>query len=346
MAHYLVIRLSAIGDVAMTIPVLYSAARSNSGDRFTMLTQAFLMPIFRNPPENVEILGINTKTTEKKLPGLLRFAWALSHYDYDAVLDLHDVLRSIIVRTFFKVKGKPVYVVDKARKERRALTKHAPKSLKPLRPVMERYADVFKNAGLAYSETFTSLFRDEDIDNDFICSLCGKEAKHFIGVAPFAKHKGKTYEPDSMEIVIKRLAERGDTHIFLFGGKGHEEEILKSWSEKYTNVECVAGRFPLDKELMLISKLELLICMDSANMHFASLVNTSVVSIWGATHPYAGFYGYRQPAGNAIQIDLPCRPCSVFGEKPCLRDDRACMTMIAPDIIIDKVNHILEQSHE
>ena len=95
-----------------------------------------------------------------------------------------------------------------------------------------------------------------------------------------------------------------------------------------------------------MSRLKLLICMDSANMHFASLVGTPVLSIWGATHPYAGFYGYRQPMENAIQLPLPCRPCSVFGEKPCYRGDWACMDKILPEMILDKVNQILKKRDE
>ena len=77
MAKVLVIRLSAIGDVAMTVPVIYSAAKANPEDSFTVLTQAFLMPLFMNRPPNVEVIGINTKGAEKGLIGLLKFISAL-----------------------------------------------------------------------------------------------------------------------------------------------------------------------------------------------------------------------------------------------------------------------------
>lgn len=103
MANILVIRLSAIGDVAMTVPVIYSAAKANPTDSFTVLTQAFLIPVFINRPKNVNVIGINTKSTEKTLAGLLRFASALVKYDFDMVLDLHDVLRTMIIRTLFRL---------------------------------------------------------------------------------------------------------------------------------------------------------------------------------------------------------------------------------------------------
>ena len=87
----------------MTVPVIYSAAKANPTDSFTVLTQAFLIPVFINRPKNVNVIGINTKSTEKTLAGLLRFASALVKYDFDGVLDLHDVFRSIFLKCCFQV---------------------------------------------------------------------------------------------------------------------------------------------------------------------------------------------------------------------------------------------------
>lgn len=341
MAHYLVIRLSAIGDVAMTIPVVYSAAHLNPDDRFTVLTQAFLIPLFRNPPKNVDVIGINTKTTEKSLSGLLKFISVLLHYPFDAVLDLHDVLRTMIIRQFFRLKGRKVYWVDKARLERRWLLNSKNTHKRPLRPVTERYADVFRKAGLAYQETFRSLYESVKPDTTFFSELRGRDKKTWIGIAPFAKHPGKIYPLEQMERVVSALSQREDTYICLLGARGEEEKQLQKWETDYPNVECIAGKYSLDKELALINRLDLLICMDSANMHFASLVHTPVLSIWGATHPYAGFYGYHQEPEYAVQLPLLCRPCSIFGQRPCHRGDWACLKGIDPAVILDKVDYIL-----
>lgn len=340
MAKILVIRLSAIGDVAMTVPVIYSAAKANPQDTFTVLTQAFLIPVFMNRPANVDVIGINTKGAEKTLGGLLRFASALVKYDYDIVLDLHNVIRTMIVRSFFRVKGKKVFVVDKARLERKRLTTRDHKAFKPLRPVIERYADVFRASGLNYTETFTSLYESRAADLSAMEAIAGTKTGKWIGIAPFAKHRGKIYPLDDMEQVVARLSEHEDYTIFLLGGRGYEEAVLEQWAFQYPRVKSIVGRYTLDNELALISRLDVLLCMDSANMHFASLVGTKVVSIWGATHPYAGFYGYHQDPDNAIQIDLPCRPCSVFGQKPCFRGDWACMTQIRPEKIVEKVKEV------
>lgn len=337
MANFLVIRLSAIGDVAMTLPVVYSVARLNPTHTFTVLTQTFLMSIFVNRPENVRVLGINTRSSEKKLSGLLRFASALARYDFDYVIDLHDVIRTKIIRAFFLLKGKKVFVVDKARQERKALVRAHDKVKRPLRPVIERYADVFRAAGLRYEPVFTSLFEGFHPDMTPIEAFTGPKEGQWIGIAPFAKHPGKIYPIEQMEEVVATLSKTAGTEIFLFGGRGYEEAILEEWAYRYPQVKNVVGHFNLDQELILISKLDLLVSMDSANMHFASLVGTRVLSIWGATHPYAGFYGYRQSPEDCLQLDLPCRPCSVFGQKPCARKDLACMNRITPGQILEKI---------
>jgi ADP-heptose:LPS heptosyltransferase len=178
---------------------------------------------------------------------------------------------------------------------------------------------------------------------DFTSLFAGKDKKDEtrIGIAPFAKHRGKIYPPEQMEEVVRILNERPHTKIFLFGGK-EESDLLEHWMEKYASVESIAGQLSFHDELLLMNSLDVMVSMDSANMHLASLVNTPVVSIWGATHPYAGFYGFNQNPDNAVQIALPCRPCSVFGDKPCLRGDYACLKMISPEMILSSVNKILK----
>ncbi|MDR3268236.1 MAG: glycosyltransferase family 9 protein [Tannerella sp.] len=343
MAEVLIIRLSAIGDVAMTVPVIYSAAGANPADTFTVLTQTFLHPLFTHRPTNVKMIGINTKGAEKTPGGFLRFAVALvGCRRYDVILDLHCVIRSRIIDGMFRLKGKPVFILNKMRKAQRRLTRKPPKDIRPLPAVTERYAEVFFAAGIHFDKTFSSLYDAHPLNMTVTENPVGEKTGRWVGIAPFARHRGKTYPPAQMEKVVETLSRQEGITVFLFGARGAEEATLGQWESRYGHTRNVAGRYSLDQELVLIHQLDVLLCMDSANMHFASLVGTRAVSIWGATHPYAGFYGYGQPYQSAIQTDLPCRPCSIFGNKPCYRGDWACMTQITPDTITGKIYEYLK----
>ena len=136
-----------------------------------------------------------------------------------------------------------------------------------------------------------------------------------------------------------------ESRIFLFGGGEKEREIFRQWCHSFPQCTSVPEHLAgLYKELVLMSHLNVMVSMDSANMHLASLVATPVVSVWGATHPYAGFMGWHQPADHAVQADLPCRPCSIYGNKPCLFGNYTCLKTITPELIFDKIEKILGQS--
>ena len=139
------------------------------------------------------------------------------------------------------------------------------------------------------------------------------------------------------------LMKEGSVVLFTCREKEFEKELLEEWAKKYTNTFSVAGKYSILNELKIISNLDVLISMDSANMHLASLVNTPVVSIWGATHRFAGCYGWKQNADNTVEVELSCRPCSVYGNKPCFRKDYACLNRITPEMIISKVNSVVDR---
>ena len=93
----------------------------------------------------------------------------------------------------------------------------------------------------------------------------------------------------------------------------------------------------MGRELVLMSHLNVMLTMDSANMHLASLVHVPTVSVWGATHPYAGFGGFQVKGSEVIQLPLECRPCSIYGKTPCYKGTFECMRKISPAVIADAV---------
>lgn len=342
----LVIRFSALGDVAMTVPVIDAVARTYPQTDITVLSRPFVQPLFAKMPANVHFCGIDLKRY-KGLSGLFRLFRRLRHREhFDAVADLHNVLRTRVLRFFFRMTGIRMAHIDKGRSARKALIRPRHKVLRPLPTSFQRYADVFSRLGLPIADIgFRSIYGEGKGDTALFANLIDCHNTHtWIGFAPFAAHRGKQLPETTSESLIRQLSQRPGTLLFLFGGKT-DATRLEQWADGHRNTIVVAGRLTLEQELALISHLDVMVSMDSANMHLASAVGIPVVSVWGATHPLAGFMGWQQNVDNSVQEEhLCCRPCSVFGNKPCMRGDYACLTHISPASIIEKIENILTKA--
>lgn len=343
--HILVIRFSALGDVAMAVPVVYSLATTYPDVRITVLSKSFARTFFENLAPNVNFMEADLKGEYKGVKGLNALYRRLVAKRFTAVADLHSVLRSDYLRLRFCLGRYKVAHIDKYRKGRRELTSARHKHLVQQPTSFKKYADVFKKLGYPITPQFTSLFPKEGGDLSQLPQTIGtkKPAEQWIGIAPFAAHEGKIYPPQLMEQVVAEMAEkRPETRIFLFGRGKQEDATFTEWCSKYPQCIYVGQHLgSMQQELILISHLDVMVSMDSANMHLASLTNTPVVSVWGATHPYAGFLGWNQSEDNAVQIDMPCRPCSIYGNKDCANGDYACLRNIRPQQISEKINAIL-----
>ncbi len=332
----LVIRLSAIGDVAMAVPVLWSFVSSEKNIDITLVSQGFAKDFIKNIP-NLSFFEADLKGRHKGLLGLFQLYIDLKKAGkWDIIIDLHDVIRTKFLRVLFSLTSSKITKIDKGRKEKQALTRISNKIFKQLDTTISRYYKAFFDAGFEFKIQFDYIFT-KAVLNEKILNITGPKVQQWVGIAPFAKHRGKIYPLNLIEVVLQKLSSTANIKMFFFGGGGNEQEILESWEKKYSNSISLARKLSIEEELKVISNLDVMLAMDSANMHFASLVNTPVISIWGATHPYAGFYGWNQDPAHAIQVDLPCRPCSIYGNKPCFRKDYACLNNISPDSVLSKI---------
>lgn len=364
--HILVIRLSALGDVAIAAPLVKEYAFRNSSVKFSVLSQPRYEPLFSGV-DNLSFIPIDTKKNSPAYKGgfwsLMRFAGDIAHkYEITEIADIHDVLRTKILRFAMLGYGVSSKVINKHREQRRAIISRKNKILLPLITSQRCMEEVFVSLGLSDLH-----FVSAGVPIEERAHLSTDTRK--IGIAPFAGHRGKNWPPEKMEEVVKILSgadeEGEDRHsdkediasyykehpysrnkILLFGGGEKEIEILNGWAAKYPNTEVVAGKHTMVEELELMKNLNVMISMDSANMHLASLEGTPVVSVWGATHPYAGYYGYRQNINNAVQVDLPCRPCTIYGAKPCYKGNYECLQMITPAMVVKKVEEVLKSGEK
>ncbi len=344
----LVIRFSAMGDAAMTVPVLYALATQHPDLRVTMLTRTRFVPMFECLPSNVQVKGVDF-TEQDGIIGLTKVYNNLKKGNFDAVADLHDVLRSKYIRTCFAVAGTKVSKVNKGRTEKKELIGNGQTHV-ALKPMTERYAEVFRSLGLSIDLSRKMKIDLRSEDSVAVRNVVGKKlpGEKWVGVAPFAAHAQKVYPLERMQQVVRQLADKG-CKVFLFGAGKKESDILKAWEQEASgekagqgSILSVCGKLGgLKNEMLLMSQLDLMISMDSANMHIASIFGIRVLSIWGATHPKAGFSGYGQTPDSEMQVNIPCRPCSIYGKKPCKFGDMRCME-IAPDMIVQKATNMIE----
>ena len=345
--NVMIARFSALGDVAMTVPVVYSVCDAHPRTHFIMITQAVASTLFVNKPSNLEVVGLDMRNKYHGVNGLYKLYRELAKkYKVDLFVDLQDVLRTWILSFFFRMGGVPVKRIDKGRRGKWALTRRFNKRMFPLISSRERYREVFYRSGFVFNETFKSIFGEEKPLQSVFSEIspAKNDGERWIAIAPFAKYEGKIYPVHLMEKVIAEISSWEKVKVFLFGGGDWERKILREWAEKFNNVTSVAEkRYGFPMELSLLSYCDVMVSMDSANMHLASLVCLPVVSVWGATHPYCGFMGWHQEMRDTVQLNMLCRPCSVIGNRPCRFKDFFCLSGIAPSLIISHVKEVLSR---
>ena len=352
--HLLVIRFSSLGDVAMAVPVVYSLARQYPEVRITVLSRGYARPLFENLAPNVGFMEADLKREYKGIRGLNALYRRLTAKQFTAIADLHNVLRSEFLRMRFNMGRYRVEHINKHRRGRRRITATLNKKLTQQPSSFQNYVEVFERLGYSINIQFTSIFPQGGGDLSLLPAVfitqhlspitqSPSPTTYLIGIAPFAAHKGKIYPPTLMHQVIAQLIQQHpDARIFLFGRGEQENHYFSEWCQEFPQCVNVGQHLKtMSEELILMSHLNVMLSMDSANMHLASLTGIPVVSIWGATHPYAGFMGWGQSLDNAIQMNMDCRPCSIFGQKPCRFGDYPCLNNIKPETVVEKINTLL-----
>ena len=333
----MVIRLSAMGDVAMTVPVIRAFVQQHPTVKITFLSKPFLKPLFENI-DNVSFYAAEVKGLHKGFFGLYRLFKELQALNITEVADLHNVLRSKFLRFLFKISGIKVSYIDKGRVEKKALTRIKNKIFKQLKTTHQRYVEVFDNLGFKV-DISNPEFPMADPLSEKIKNITGAKNEAWIGIAPFAQYQSKMYPLDLMEQVIADLSKRKTIKIILFGGGKKESEILEQFSHRYPNTINAAGTLNLGNELQLIAHLDCMLSMDSGNAHFAAMQGINTITVWGATHPFTGFAPFNQPFENAILPDLkkfPNIPSSIYGNKV-IQGYEDIMRSISPKKVVDNI---------
>ncbi|MEZ4778130.1 MAG: glycosyltransferase family 9 protein [Flavobacteriaceae bacterium] len=310
--HIVVIRLSAMGDVAMTVPVLLKLTNTYPDIRITVISRKLFQPIFKDIP-NVSFLEADVKGKHKGMLGIVKLAKEAKQQNITEVADLHNVIRSNVMTRYFKSFAIKVAKIDKGRAEKKAITKPNGKLHNPLKSTHERYADVFRKLGYALDLKSPVFLSKKSLPLSFTID----DSKKKIGIAPFAAYESKMYPLELMKEVLQKLDEKGTYQLFLFGSKD-ERDTLSQFASGFKSITLVAGMVSFEEELALISNLDAMVSMDSANGHLAAMYGIPVITLWGVTHPFTGFVPFNQPMEHQLISDIkkyPLLPTSVYGNK-------------------------------
>lgn len=323
----------------MTVPVIDALARQYPDTRITVVSRPFVGAIFAYLPANVQFVGINPRDYSGVM-GLYRLYGELRERCHPThVCDLHDVLRTQLLRKFFTLSGLPVTHIHKDRSARKRFLQPGEKTQQ--QTSFERYAVALAQLGFPVQMDTQARFSLEGIGQR---TLPLRVEAGAVGIAPFAAHQGKVYPSEQMEEVVRQLSTHG-VPVYLFGAGTQEKTLTEAWASRYPGVHSMVGQLGgMADELRLMQDLSVMLTMDSGNMHLASLAGVRVVSLWGATHPLGGFLGWGQQLHDCLSLDMPCRPCSTFGNKPCRLGDYPCMRNLPPERIVSKLLSVLSES--
>lgn len=330
-----------MGDVAMTVPVLRALIQQHPEVKLTVVSRPFFKPFF-DGITNGHFFAVDVQKRHKGFFGLLQLFSDLKKLDIDAVVDLHNVLRSKVIRSLFALSGKKVVFTDKGRAEKKALTRLTNKVFKPVKPMVERHVETFQKLGFSI-DLQQPNFPEKAVLSDEILKITENKNQNWVGIAPFAQYEGKVYPLDLMQKVIDELAKNNSIKIFLFGGGNEEIKQLNQLQNNHLNVVVIAGKLKFKQELDLISNLELMLSMDSGNAHIAAMFGVKVITLWGATHPFAGFSPFNQPLENCITADrekFPLLPTSIYGNKK-VEGYKEAMRTIEPEKVVFRIQSLL-----
>ena len=328
------VRLSALGDVAMLPHVVRAFKQAYPDVKVTILTREFLRPLFDGL--DVDFIFADTKSKHKGIGGIWRLAGEIKRAGVTAIADTHGVLRSHVLRIFAFMRGLiRSRSIRKGRVEKWFRVGYSHNHAVPLKHTVVRYCDVVRRLGFEFDDPSPAV-------KPVVKNPMGEKQGVWVGFAPFSAHKGKTYPEDMREELVERLAKRYD-RIFIHSGGGKEAAFAEAMERKYDNVTALYNKVRLGEERDLIAHLDCVVTMDSLVMHLAALVATPTVSIWGATHPEFGFSGYGMDDDGILQEPMKCRPCSVYGKRECKSGEYKCLRVITPEVVANKVETFIKR---
>lgn len=328
----LVVRLSSMGDVLLTTPLLRALRERHPAAWITYLTKRAFLPLLEHNPRVSEVIGL---APDGRLRPLAR---ALRQRRFTHGLDLHGSLRSHALRRLVRLRwrGYPKHRVARA-----ALIRWKRNWYRDRRPVAERYFDAARDLGVAPDGLGLECFLSRatvDKARQFLGATGLGLERGLVAVAPGAAHATKRWPLGHWQRLVGRLTATG-SDVVVVGGADEValgDAVAAAGGDRAASA---AGRFDAAGSGALLKQARCAVSGDTGLMHLATAVGTPVVALFGPTVRAFGFAPYQARA-TVLERDLPCRPCSAMGGPRCPIGTHACLADIAPDDVAEAVRRL------
>ncbi|HBN05075.1 MAG TPA: glycosyl transferase [Bacteroidales bacterium] len=324
----LIIRLSSIGDIVLTTPIVRCIKTQIPNVQIHYLTKANNAIILNNNPYIDRIITFNGSLSET-----IR---QLKKGNYTYVIDLHKQIRSLIIRLRLL---KPSKTFNSLRVKKWLLVKWKLNKL-PEKHIVDRYFETTKGLGFNIVNDGKGLdyfLADEDYISPDALPLSFQDG--YIAIVVGSKHQTKQIPTDK----LIQLCQGINKSIVLLGDKNDRKKAIEVENAVGARVFNACGAYNLSQASSLIANSIGVITPDTGLMHIAAALNKNTISVWGNTVPQLGMYPYFPEDSKAkVYIfekkDLSCRPCSKLGYKECPKKHFDCMRSLDFEKIISIAN--------
>lgn len=319
----LIIRLSSLGDILLTTPLVRTIKINYSPIQIDFLLREQYKDALVNN-RYISNLRLYSRDSElnKELLELLK------HQNYDLIIDLQNNARSGKITSALNIE---CLKFEKYSIKKFLLVNFKINKLSDLPPIPVRYANAIPNFSLDDKglDLFTSIKPQISKDKD----KC-------IGFAPGSRHYTKMWPKDYFINLGKSLEDRG-FKIVLFGGKD-DKNICAEIGSELKNAIDLSNNDDILQTAADMKECKAIICNDSGLMHTACAENIPVLAIFGSTVKEFGFTPYKNSNLILENNSLSCRPCSHIGRDKCPKRHFKCMLELTPELAIEKLNELIE----
>jgi lipopolysaccharide heptosyltransferase II len=316
----LIIRLSSMGDILLTTPLLRSIKRQNPSIQIDFVIKEVFFELLKNNPHLTNIYKYSKQSSEKQ-----ELINSLKANKYDLVIDLQNNLRSAeLTRKLYR----KTYLFKKNSIKKILLVHFKINRLKNSPQIPVRYATA---ARIKLDEEGLEIFVNEIADSRL--SLNEK----YIGLCPGAKHFTKRWPKEYFVELGKKLESEG-FKVVLFGGPD-EIEISGEIGNQLNNPLILCNESVLQTAANM-KMCKAIYTNDSGTMHLAGAVKVPVIAFFGSTVREFGFYPYRTQNIVLEISNLPCRPCTHIGRKSCPLNHFNCMKEITPELAFNSLKRM------